>query len=86
MAKGGEAFSHKCSRIAGIKNCNPNFHKEFVTLDHSCSSGQQSRSGISLPRLLNSNKSIWNNLLSHQITITAEYVECQSRLGVQEIT
>ena len=48
MVKGGEAFSHKCSRITDIKICNPNFHKEFVTLDHSCSSGQKSRSGISL--------------------------------------
>ena len=48
MVKGGEAFSHKCSRIAGIKICNPNFHKEFVTLEHSCSSGQQSCSAIFL--------------------------------------
>ena len=46
MVKGGEDFSHKCSRITGIKTSNPNFHKDFVTLDHSCSSGQQNRSGI----------------------------------------
>ena len=46
MVKGGRAFSHKCSKIIGIKICNPNFHKEFVTLDHSCSSRQQSCSGI----------------------------------------
>ena len=47
MVKGGEAFSHKCSTITSIKISNPNFHKEFVTLDHSSSSGQQSCSGIS---------------------------------------
>ena len=35
MVKGGEAFSHKCSTITSIKISNPNFHKEFVTLDHS---------------------------------------------------
>ena len=35
MVKGGEAFSDKCL-------------KEFVTLDHTCSSGQQSCSSISL--------------------------------------
>ena len=46
MVKGGEAFSHKCSRIAGIKICNPNFHKEFVTLEHSCSSREQTCSAI----------------------------------------
>ena len=43
-----EAFSHKCSRITGIKIYNPNFHKELVTLDYSCLSGQQSCPGISL--------------------------------------
>ena len=48
MVKGGESFSYKCSRNTGINVCNPNFHKEFVTLDHSCSSGQQRWSGISL--------------------------------------
>ena len=26
MAKQGRGFSYKCSRIAGIKICNPNFH------------------------------------------------------------
>ena len=40
MVRGGEAFSHKCCRITGIKICNPNFHKKFVTLDYSCSSRQ----------------------------------------------
>ena len=48
VVRAGEAFSHKCCRITGIKSFNPNFHKEFVTLDHSCSNGQQSCSGISL--------------------------------------
>ena len=48
IVKGGEAFSHKCPRITAIKIFNPNIHKEFVTLDHSCSSRQQSCSGISL--------------------------------------
>ena len=48
MVKRGEAFSHKCSRITGIKICNPRFHKEFLILDHSCSSEQKSCSGISL--------------------------------------
>ena len=48
MVKGGEAFSHKCSRFTGIKFCNPNFRKEFVTLHHSCSSKQKSCSGIFL--------------------------------------
>ena len=81
MVKGGKAFSHKCSRITGIKICNPNFHKEFVTLDHSCSSRQQSCSGIPhedgwYPQSTASkiSKSIRNYLLSHQITITAEYL------------
>ena len=48
MIKKGEGCSHKCSRITGIKIFNPNFPKEFVTLDHSCSSRQQSCTGISL--------------------------------------
>ena len=48
MIKGGEAFLHKCSKTSGIKICNANFHKEFVTLGHSCSSRQESCSGISL--------------------------------------
>ena len=48
IVKGGEAFSRKCPRITGIKIFSPNFHKEFVTLDHSCSTRQQSCSGISL--------------------------------------
>ena len=48
MVKGGEAFSHKCSRTTGIKIYNPNFHKEFATLDHSCSNRQQSCSDISI--------------------------------------
>ena len=47
MVKGGEAFLHKFSRTTGIKICNPNFRKEFVALDHSCSSRQKSCSGIS---------------------------------------
>ena len=88
MVKGGEAFSHKCSRITGIKICNPNFHKEFVTLDHSCSSRQQRCSGILLkvdgtcsPQFLKISKSVWNYLLSHQTTITAEYIP--SRLNVR---
>ena len=46
MDKGGEDFSHKCSRITGIKTSNHNFHKEFATLDYSCSSREQNRSGI----------------------------------------
>ena len=29
----GEAYSHKCSKITGIKICNPIFHKEFGRLD-----------------------------------------------------
>ena len=48
MVRGREAFSHKCSRTIGIKNCNPNFHKDFVILGRSCLSRQQSCSGISL--------------------------------------
>ena len=48
MVKGGETFSYKRSRIIGIEICNPNFHKEFVPLDDSYPSGQQSCSGISL--------------------------------------
>ena len=84
IVTGGEAFSHKCSIITGIKIWNPNFHKGFATLDHSCSSRQQSCSSISLedggtrnPQLL----TIWSYLLSHQITITAEYLP--SRLNVR---
>ena len=48
MVKGGEGYSHKYSRITGIKIYTANFHKEFATLDESCLSGQQSCSGISL--------------------------------------
>ena len=43
MVKGGEAFSHTCYKITGIKICNSNFHKGFVTFDHSRSSGQQTQ-------------------------------------------
>ena len=43
--------------------------------------------GTRSPQVLNISKSIWNYLLSRQITITVLYskqVECQSRLGAQE--
>ena len=91
MVKGGEAFSHKCSRTTSIKICNPNFHKEFVTLDHSF----LSCSGISLedgwhPQSTGSKNQKVNLELS---TFSSDHnyrrahskqVECQSRLGVQE--
>ena len=94
MVKGGETFSHKCSRTSGIKVCNPNIHKEFVTLDHSCSSRQQSCSGISLdgwyPQCTTS-KAHQVNLKLYAVLsdpnysrVLSEQVECQSRLKVQE--
>ena len=95
MVKGGEAFSHKCSRITGIKICNPNFHKKFVTLDHSCSSAQQSCSGISLedgwyPQFTAFKNKQVNLELSaissdhNYFRVLSKQFECQSRLGVQE--
>ena len=93
--KGGEEFSHKCSRITGITFCNPNFHKEFVILDHSCSSRQQSWSGISLedgwyPQSTASKKQQVNLELSaissdhNYCRVPSEQVECLSKLEVQE--
>ena len=95
MVKEGEAFSHKYSRITGIRICNPNFHKEFVALDHSCSSRQQSCSGISLedgwyPQSTASKNQQVNLELSavssdhNYCRVPSKQVECQSRLGVQE--
>ena len=80
MVKGGEAFSHKCSGITRSKIFNPNFHKEFAFFGYSYSKEQESCSaylskmrGTRNPQLLKISKSIWNYLLSHQITITAVY-------------
>ena len=95
MVKGGDAFSHKCSRITGIKVRNANFHKEFVTLDHSCPSGQQSRSGISIEdRWYPQSAAFKNQQINLELsTISSDHnycrvpskqAECQSRLGVQE--
>ena len=92
---GGEVFSHKCSRITGIKICNANFHKEFVILDHSCSSGQQSCSNISpedgwYPQSTAFKNQQVNSELSaissdhNYCRVTSKQGECQSRLGVQE--
>ena len=85
---GGKAFSHKCSRITGIKICSPNFHKEFVTLDHHVQVDNKvalayilRMGGTSSPQLLKINKSIRNYLLFRQITIAAEYLP--SRLNVR---
>ena len=95
MVKGGEAFSHKYSRITGIKICNTNFHKEFVTLDHSCPSGQQSCPGISLECGWNPQSAAFKNqqINLELSTVSSDHnycrvpskqIECQSRLGVQE--
>ena len=51
---------HKCSKITSIKICNPNFHKEFVTLGPSCSSGRQS---ISLEDGLYPQSTVFKNQL-----------------------
>ena len=93
--KGGEAFSHKCFRITGIKICNPNIHKAFVTLYHSCSSRQQNCSGISLEdgcylqstASKNQQVSLKLSAISsdhNDCRVPSKQVECQSRLGVQE--
>ena len=93
MFRGGETFSYKCSRITGIKICNPNFPKEFVTIDHSCLSRQQSYSGISLedgwyPQSTASKNEQGNLELSvissdhNYCRVPSKQVECQSRLGV----
>ena len=89
----GEAFSHKCSRITGIKICSPNFHKEFVTPDHSRSS-RQSWSGISFedgwyPQSTASKKQVNLELSAissdhNYCRVPSEQVECQSRQIVQE--
>ena len=95
MVKGGEAFSYKCSRITEIKIWNLNFHKEFVILDHSCSSRQQSCSSISLedwwyPQSKVSKNQEINLKLSaissdhNYCRVPSNQVECQSRQGVQE--
>ena len=94
MVKGGETFSHKCSRTSRIKVCNPNIHKEFVALDHSCSSRQQSCSGISLDGWYSqstTSKTQQVNLKLYAVLSDPNYsrvpskqVECQSRLKVQE--
>ena len=95
MVKGGKAFSLKSSRIAGIKICNPNFPKKIVVLDDSCSSRQQSCSGISLKDgwylQSTASKNQQVNLELSAISSDHNYcrlpskqVECQSRLGVQE--
>ena len=82
MVKGGEGYSHKYSRITGIKIYNANFHKEFATLDDSCLTILVDNKvalayllkidGIHNPQLLKISESIWNNLLSYEVTITAE--------------
>ena len=95
MAKGGEAFSHKCSRTTGIKIYNPNFHKEFATLDHSCSNRQQSCSDISpedgwYPQSTVSKNQQVNFELSaissdhNYCRAPSKQVECHSRSGFQE--
>ena len=100
MVKGGETCSNECSRITGINIYNPNFLKEFVTPtpEHSCSSGQQSCSGISLKdRWYPQSTAFKNQQVNLDLsTITMIYldhnycrvpfkqVECQRRLGVQE--
>ena len=88
MVKGGEAFSHKCSGITRSKIFNPNFRKEFAFFGYSYSKEQESCSaylskmrGTRNPQLLKISKSIWNYLLSHQITTIEEYLP--SRLNVR---
>ena len=88
MVKGGEAFSHKCSRITGIKIAILSFKKNLshltihvqvdnkVALEYLLKMG-----GTRNPQFLKINKSIWNYLLSHQIKITSEYLP--SRLNVR---
>ena len=81
--------------FTGIKIYNPNFHNEFVTLDHSCSSGQQSCSGISVEDGWYPQSTAFKNqqvnLELYAISsdhnyckVPSKLVECQSRLGVQE--
>ena len=95
MVIGGEAFSHKCSRTTGIKIYNPNFHKEFTTLHHSCSNRQQSCSDISLedgwyPQSTVSKNQQVNFKLSAILSdhnycrAPSKQVECQSRSRFQE--
>ena len=71
------------------------FHKEFVTLDHSCSNRQQTCSGISFedgwyPQSTASKNQQVNLELSaissdhNYCRVPFKQVECQSRLGVQE--
>ena len=90
MVREREPFSDKCSRITGTKICNPNFQKEFVTLDHSCSSGQQSCSGISpedgwYPQSTAFQKPATQlGIICCLIRSRLLQVECQGRLVVQE--
>ena len=76
MVKERKAFSHKYSKIIGIKILDTNIHKELVRLDYSCSSGQQNCSDISLK-----DGGTRNPELSHQITITAEYFRSKLNAG-----
>ena len=92
MAKQGEGFSYKCSRIAGIKICNPNFHKELVTFDHSCSSGQQNCSSISWRWVVPQFTPFKNQQVNLELSaissdhnyyrVPSKHVVCQNRLRV----
>ena len=96
--QGGNGFLYKFSRVTGIKICNPSFHEEFAPLDHSCSSGQQSCSGISVedgtrnPQVLKVRKlklelkSELSTILSdhNYFRVPSKQVGCQSRLRVQD--
>ena len=81
MVKEREAFSHKyvlelsAELITEIKNFNPNFHKEFVRLDHSYSSGQQSCS-VCL-QAVPPTSPIWHG---SQIQTVLQQIQC-SRIG-----
>ena len=77
--------------LALIQSC----HKGFATLDHSCSSRQQSYSGISLKdgwyaqstTSKNQQVSLELSAISsdhNYCRVFSKQVECQSRLGVQE--
>ena len=82
MVKGGKAFSHKCSRITGIKICNPNFHKEFVTLT-SLEDGLYLQSTAFKNQQANLELSAISSDHNY-CRVPSKQVKCQSRLGVQE--
>ena len=88
MLKGGKAFSINVLQLLALKFAILTFPKNLshftihVQVDNKVALAYLLKmDGTRSPQLLKISKSIWNYLLSHQITITAEYIP--SRLNVR---